>query len=118
MSTDQLPATVAPSDLVRPLHSLLAHQLALTSPLGAAVEMLDRAARLSFGSQGAVQSAEAARRALARAVAVGDVQFNEAAVRALRRGPAVASRRDRGDPAGSVCRTRSRPRHNRPPRQS
>lgn len=83
MTTERLPATVAPSDLVRPLHSLIGYELALKSPLGPAVEMLDRAARLSFGSTVGVQAAEAARRSMARAIAVGDAEFDEATIRAF-----------------------------------
>jgi hypothetical protein len=62
------------------LHALLAHELGLDSPLGQAVATLDRAAGLAFNRTTGLQSAQAARSELARAVATGQRPFDEAAV--------------------------------------
>ena len=86
MTTEPMPATVNPSDLVRPLHALLAHELGLKSPLDKAVEMLDRAAALSFNRTTGLQAAQAARQAIARAIALGEAQFDESTVRAFDEG--------------------------------
>lgn len=77
----EVPITKNPSDLVRPMHALLAHELGLPSPLAPAVKMLDRAAALSFNRTAGLASAQAARHALARAVALGEREFDEDSVR-------------------------------------
>jgi hypothetical protein len=81
MTTEPMPVTVNPSELVRPLHLLLTHELGLVSPLGKAVEALDRAASLGFNRAAGARTARTARHALARAVALGERDFDESAIR-------------------------------------
>jgi hypothetical protein len=86
MTTEPMPATRAPSDLVRPIHALLVTELGLQSPLAKGVAMLDRAASLSFGRTVGVQGARVARQAVARAVALGEAPFDETTIRAYDEG--------------------------------
>jgi hypothetical protein len=84
--TEPTPASRNPSDLARPLHSLLETQLGLKSPLSKAVAALDRAAKLQFNKTVGLTSARAARQVLARAVATGEREFDEMAVREYDKG--------------------------------
>src|SRR4051794_4577921 len=84
MSEQQV--TRAPSDLVRPLHSILATQLGLPSPLEPAVKVLDRAAALGFARQTGVGAARLARADLARRIALGEVPFDAATIAAYDEG--------------------------------
>jgi len=86
MTTEPLPATRNPSDLVRPIHALLAHELGLKSPLEPGVRMLDRAASLSFNRGNGATAARIARAELARRVALGELPFDESTVRAFDEG--------------------------------
>jgi len=47
----------APSEIVRPLHTLLTNELGLVSPLARAVEILDRVDQLGYPRQGAEAAA-------------------------------------------------------------
>jgi hypothetical protein len=78
---ESLPVSQAPIDLVAPLHGLLQGELGIKSPLGSAVETLNRANALAFRRSAGVQSAQAARKALARSVATGERDFDDSAVR-------------------------------------
>jgi hypothetical protein len=74
--------TQHPSEYVRGLHALLTAQLGLKSPLGRAVEILDRAEKVAFVEKGAaVAAARSARDVLARQIAAGERPYDEKSVR-------------------------------------